>query len=229
MVLLRRVKSYSCRSAPSEESPQHAPFHGRKKETGTGTTRQRVPDPPTTCNIHPWMPLQYHSDIPYMVTIEATTSDDISELKDSSMEGRNTEDPRPLTPIPNSKHGVLQKDKISCVSQFEPIVCVDEDWPSDEEGEINRNTSLKSVDFAATALNLCGLGDCLTGPTPIQQARIDIDDRTENVSSTRNMAVTCSGSSYANSFSPLHCKQDFEGDHRDNRDPAIADEHRQFE
>jgi hypothetical protein len=217
MVLLRRVKSYSRRSSPSVECSQRSTLVG-KKASDAGVTRRAITDPPATCNGHSVLSQEPYCDIPHVVTIEATFSDDISELRDPYVHDPNTK-PRPMTLIPNANYLFCHNQKTHCLGHVNAIVCEDEDWPSDEEGEMTSKGTMPN----ARGLNLCGLGDCLISPIPLEQAENRRDDGTENVSSTRDMALTCSGSTYANSFSQenSHLREDV--NHRDDCDPPVAD------
>ena len=217
MVLLRRVKSYGCRSATSVERSQHSTLVG-KKGKGANITKRAILDPPATCNVHSQEP---YFDIPDVVTIEATSSDDISELRDPFVEGPNKA-PRPMTVIPNvSHHEFFHCKGTHCFSQAIPTVCEGEDWPSDEESETGRKGSLTCTNHYASGLNLCGLGDCLIAFDPDKPAKKRRDDGIENVSSSRDVTLTCSGLTYANSFSRDNASMSEDVNQRDGCDPLV--------
>lgn len=219
MVLLRRVKSYGCRSATSVERSQQSTLVGKNGDDAN-VAKRAILDPPATCKAYNMISHEPYCDIPDVVTIEATSSDDISELRDPFVEGPNKV-PRPMTCIPNVNHAIFHNKRTHCFSQAIPTVCEGEDWPSDEENETASKGSVTCANQYASGLNLCGLGDCLIASGPDEPAENKRDDGTENVSSTRDMALTCSGSSYANSFSQDNAHLGEEVNQRDDCDPLV--------
>jgi hypothetical protein len=217
MVLLRRVKSYSCRSSTSAERSQHSTLVGKTGNDGN-VTKRATSDPPATYKARQVISKEPYNEIPDVVTIEATSSDDISELRDPYVEGPNKA-PRPMTFIPDVNHAFFRNKRTHCCSPAIPTVCEGEDWPSDEESETGSKGSMTCSNLCASGLNLCGLGDCLIGSVPDERAENKRDDDTEKGSSTRDMALTCSGSSYVNSFSQDHTHLTEDVNHRDECDP----------
>ena len=217
MVLLSRVKSFSRRSSSDVECSQLSTLKG-KKVSDADVTRRTVTDPPAACNGHPVVLRGTCCDIPHVVTIDTTFSDDISELRDPYIHDPNSK-PRPMSLIPNANYMYCHNQKTHCLGHVNAMVCEDEDWPSDEDEETTR----KDTGPNARGLNLCGLGDCLISPIPLEPAENRRDDGTENVSSTRDMALTCSGSTYANSFSRGNSRRREDVNHRDDCDSPVAD------
>lgn len=220
MVVLRRVKSYSCRSSASVERSQHYALVG-KKVTDASVTRRTTTDPPATCDGLAFMSEESYCDIPHVVTIEATLSDDISELRDPCVYEPNTT-PRPMSRIPNPKYAYSHNQRTHCLSRVHALVCEDEDWPSDEEGEMTTKCITTSANHGASGLNLCGLGECLIPVVRLEQADNKRDDGTENASSARDMALTCSGSTYANSFARDNSELREDVNLRDDCEPPAA-------